>query len=123
MNWIAKIKDSLLIFKNILLDFLKNEHSYKLGFLLVVILGFLFELAGWWYLMILAGGLAGFLMKKPALFSILVGFSGIALVWIGFFIYFTGRILQGVLDTLEFYHVSAILPPLLILLSLLIIDV
>lgn len=44
-----------------------------------------------------------------------------ALNAVGFFVYFTGRILQGVLDMLEFYHVSAILPPLLILLSLLII--
>ena len=44
-----------------------------------------------------------------------------ALNAIGFFIYFIGRILQGVLDTFEWYHVRAILPPLLILLSLLII--
>jgi hypothetical protein len=44
-----------------------------------------------------------------------------ALNAIGFFIYFIGRILQGVLDTLEYQHVRAILPPLLILLSLLII--
>ena len=44
-----------------------------------------------------------------------------ALNALGFFIYFTGRILQGVLDTFQFYHVRAILPPLLILLSLLII--
>ncbi|MFX0031569.1 MAG: hypothetical protein ACFE8E_10040 [Candidatus Hodarchaeota archaeon] len=44
-----------------------------------------------------------------------------ALNAIGFLIYFIGRILQGVLDTFEWYHVRAILPPLLILLSLLII--
>ncbi|MFX0058792.1 MAG: hypothetical protein ACFE85_01390 [Candidatus Hodarchaeota archaeon] len=44
-----------------------------------------------------------------------------ALNALGFFIYFLGRILQGVLDTFGFYHVNAILPPLLILLSLLII--
>ena len=44
-----------------------------------------------------------------------------ALNAIGFFIYFIGRILQGLLDTLEYQHVRAILPPLLILLSLLII--
>jgi len=44
-----------------------------------------------------------------------------ALNALGFFIYFIGRILQGVLDTFQFYHVRAILPPLLILLSLLII--
>ena len=42
-----------------------------------------------------------------------------ALNAIGFFIYFTGRITQGVLG--GFPHVRAILPPLLILLSLLII--
>ncbi len=44
-----------------------------------------------------------------------------ALNAIGFFIYFSGRISQGILETLGFPHVEAILPPLLILLSLLII--
>ncbi|MFX1234033.1 MAG: hypothetical protein ACFFBY_05680, partial [Promethearchaeota archaeon] len=44
-----------------------------------------------------------------------------ALNAIGFLIYFIGRILQGVLDTFEWHHVRAVLPPLLILLSLLII--
>jgi len=44
-----------------------------------------------------------------------------ALNAIGFFIYFFGRITQGLMETLGFYHVGAILPPLLILLSLLII--
>ncbi len=44
-----------------------------------------------------------------------------ALNAIGFFIYFFGRICQGLMETFGFYHVRAILPPLLILLSLLII--
>ena len=44
-----------------------------------------------------------------------------ALNAIGFFIYFSGRITQGLLETFGFPHVRAILPPLLILLSLLII--
>jgi len=44
-----------------------------------------------------------------------------ALNAIGFFIYFAGRMAQGLLDTFGFPHVRAILPPLLILLSLLII--
>ncbi|MFX1360212.1 MAG: hypothetical protein ACFE8T_07715 [Promethearchaeota archaeon] len=44
-----------------------------------------------------------------------------ALNAIGFLIYFIGRILQGVFDTLEWTHVNAVAPPLLILLSLLII--
>jgi hypothetical protein len=44
-----------------------------------------------------------------------------ALNAIGFFLYFLGRILQGLLSTLGWPHVAAILPPLLILLSLLII--
>jgi len=44
-----------------------------------------------------------------------------ALNAIGFFIYFSGRILQGLLETFGFPHVRAILPPLLILLALLII--
>ena len=44
-----------------------------------------------------------------------------ALNAIGFFIYFSGRMIQGILESLGFLHVRAILPPLLILLSLLII--
>jgi hypothetical protein len=44
-----------------------------------------------------------------------------ALNAIGFFIYFAGRMSQGLLETFGFPHVRAILPPLLILLSLLII--
>ena len=44
-----------------------------------------------------------------------------ALNAIGFFIYFAGRAAQGLLETFGFLHVRAILPPLLILLSLLII--
>ncbi|MFX0179852.1 MAG: hypothetical protein ACFE78_06660 [Candidatus Hodarchaeota archaeon] len=44
-----------------------------------------------------------------------------ALNAIGFLIYFMGRILQGVFNTLGWYHVEAVAPPLLILLSLLII--
>ncbi|MFX0074468.1 MAG: hypothetical protein ACFE96_03440 [Candidatus Hermodarchaeota archaeon] len=44
-----------------------------------------------------------------------------ALNAMGFFIYFSGRIAQGLLETFGFPHVRAILPPLLILLSLLII--
>jgi len=44
-----------------------------------------------------------------------------ALNAIGFFIYFLGRILQGIFDSLGLPHVNAIMPPLLILLSLLII--
>jgi hypothetical protein len=70
------------------LAFLKHEHCYIIGFLFAVILGALFELAGWWYLMLLAGGFAGFLMKKSALYSFMIGFVGIALVWFCFFIYF-----------------------------------
>ncbi len=44
-----------------------------------------------------------------------------ALNAIGFFLYFLGRIMQGVLDALNLPHVRAIAPPLIILLSLLII--
>lgn len=44
-----------------------------------------------------------------------------ALNAIGFLIYFLGRILQGLFDTLNLPHINAIMPPLLILLSLLII--
>jgi len=44
-----------------------------------------------------------------------------ALNAVGFLIYFLGRILQGVLSSVGYYHVSATLSPLLILLSLLLI--
>ncbi|MHA1649093.1 MAG: hypothetical protein ACTSYB_02775 [Candidatus Helarchaeota archaeon] len=88
MSVIEKIKDSLIILKDMLLDFLKIEHGYTLGICTVMLLGVLFELFGWWYLMLVAGGFAGFLMKKSGLFSFLVGFLGIAFVWSCFFIYF-----------------------------------
>ena len=65
MSSLEKIKDSTLKLKDMLLDFLKAEHSYMTGFLFVTILGVLFQLAGWWYLMLLAGGIGGFIMKKP----------------------------------------------------------
>jgi hypothetical protein len=44
-----------------------------------------------------------------------------ALNAVGFFIYYTGRILQGVFDAFNWPHVQSIVPPLIILLSLLII--
>ncbi len=83
-----KSKDSLLILKDMVLDFLRAGHSLLLGFLIAFGTGFLFELAGWWYLMLLAGGLAGFFMKKSAIKSMLVGFLAIAALWVCFFIYF-----------------------------------
>lgn len=70
------------------LAFLKYRHYYLVGFLFTILFGALFELAGWWYLMLLAGGFAGFLMKKSAIYSFIIGFAGIALVWFCFFIYF-----------------------------------
>ncbi|HUY00767.1 MAG TPA: hypothetical protein VMV49_14495 [Candidatus Deferrimicrobium sp.] len=77
MTWTEKI-----------LNFLKKEHSYLSGLGMAVILGFLLELTGLWYLMLLAGGVAGFFIKKPAPLSFLVGFCGIAIVWFCFFVYF-----------------------------------
>ncbi|MFX0072585.1 MAG: hypothetical protein ACFFAO_15980 [Candidatus Hermodarchaeota archaeon] len=44
-----------------------------------------------------------------------------ALNAIGFFLYYTGRILQGVYETIGWHHFEATVPPLIILLSLLII--
>ena len=44
-----------------------------------------------------------------------------ALNAIGFLLYFLGRILDGLFDTMGWVHVSAVAPPLLILLSLLLI--
>ncbi|MHA1131598.1 MAG: hypothetical protein ACTSQI_09585 [Candidatus Helarchaeota archaeon] len=86
MTMKAKTKDTLLILKDMFLDFLRKEHRYIVGFIFIIILGFLFELAGWWFLMLLAGGVGGFLMKKPGHKSFLIGFLSIALVWFGFFI-------------------------------------
>ncbi|MHA1249214.1 MAG: hypothetical protein ACTSRP_04400 [Candidatus Helarchaeota archaeon] len=47
--------------------------------------------------------------------------SSYALNGIGFLIYYAGRIAQGLLDIFGFHHYRAVLPPLLILCSLLII--
>ncbi|NVM55309.1 MAG: hypothetical protein HWN66_16500 [Candidatus Helarchaeota archaeon] len=88
MSLKRKALDSLGILKDMLLDFLRLSHGYALGLISIIILGFLFELAGWWYLMLLAGGLGGFFMKKNGLLSFVIGFIGIALVWSMFFIYF-----------------------------------
>ena len=87
MSSLGKIKDSILILKDILIDLLRAEHSYLVGFLFITILGFLFQLAGWWYLMLLAGGVGGFIMKKSGWLSFLIGFLAIGLVWLGFFLY------------------------------------
>jgi len=88
MSTMIKVNDFLKKVGNKALAFLKHEHCYIVGFLFTVLLGALFELAGWWYLMLLAGGFAGFLMKKSVLYSFVIGFAGIALVWFCFFIYF-----------------------------------
>ncbi len=88
MSLKRKLLDSFGILKDMFLDFLRMPHGYILGFLFIVILGLLFELAGWWYLMLLAGGLGGFIMKKNGPLSFLLGFIGIAFVWLCFFIYF-----------------------------------
>jgi len=88
MSLKRKFLDSLDILKDIFLDFIKLKHGYLVGLVIIVIFGTLFELAGWWYLMLLAGGLGGFIMKRSALASLVIGFIGITLVWSGFFIYF-----------------------------------
>jgi hypothetical protein len=88
MSTTSKVTDFLRKAGEKALAFLKHEHCYIIGFLFTVIFGALLELAGWWYLMLLAGGFAGFLMKKSALNSLIIGFAGIALVWLCFFIYF-----------------------------------
>jgi hypothetical protein len=86
MSLKTKTKDSLLILKDMLADFFRKAQGYLIGFVSIAILGFLFELAGWWFLMLLAGGFGGFLMKKPGHKSFLIGFLSVALVWFGFFI-------------------------------------
>lgn len=122
MSLSEKIKDSALRLKVTLLDFLKAEHSYTVGFLFIVILGFLFQLAGWWYLMLLAGGIGGFIMKKSGILSFLIGFFAIGLVWLCFFIYFMiiGPIFElmvlisSILGFLEFFPVGLMLATLII---------
>ncbi|NVM27221.1 MAG: hypothetical protein HWN65_00155 [Candidatus Helarchaeota archaeon] len=88
MSLKRKALDSLGILKDMFLDFLRLSHGYALGMIFIIGLGFLFELAGWWYLMLLAGGLGGFFMKKNGLLCFVMGFIGIAFVWSCFFIYF-----------------------------------
>lgn len=88
MSASEKIKNSALKLKDMLIDFLKAEQSYMVGFLFITVLGFLFQLAGWWYLMLLAGGIGGFIMKKSGILSFIIGFLAIGLVWLCFFIYF-----------------------------------
>jgi len=88
MTWTEKMQDFLKKLGEKTLAFLKYKHLSITGFLFAIILGALFELGGWWYLMLLAGGFAGFLMKKSALASLLIGFLSIAGVWFCFFIYF-----------------------------------
>ena len=88
MSSSEKVKDSALKLKDMVLDFFKAEHSYIVGFLFIAILGFLFQLAGWWYLMLLAGGIGGFIMKKSGILSFLIGFLAIGLVWLFFFLFF-----------------------------------
>jgi len=99
MTWVEKSQNLLKKFGEKTLEFLKwfgekllfllrYKHHYITGFLFALILGILLEWEGWWYLMLLAGGFAGFLMKKHALISFLIGFAGIAIAWFCFFIYF-----------------------------------
>lgn len=99
-----------------------NEAPYSVGIELITIYGYP---AGRFVLNIIL--LPLMVLVIPILFVYLalktfgVLRRSYALNAIGFFIYFIGRITQGVMDTLEFYHVRAILSPLLILLALLII--
>lgn len=88
MSWQRKFIDSFSILKDILLDFLRIEHSYIMGLIITLILGVLFQSMGCWYLMLLSGGIAGFLMKRSGLWSFVLGFLGTALIWGGFFVYF-----------------------------------
>ena len=122
MSILEKIKNSALILKDKLLEFLKAEHSYITGFLFITILGFLFQLAGWWSLMLLAGGIGGFIMKKSGLLSFLIGFLAIGLVWSCFFIYFMiigpifelTALITSILGFLESFPVGLILITLII---------
>ena len=99
-----------------------NEAPYSVGIELITIFGYP---AGRFVLNFIL--LPLMVLVVPSLFVYLalktfgVLRRSYALNAIGFFIYFFGRISQGLMETLGFYHVRAILPPLLILLSLLII--
>ncbi len=117
MSSLEKIKDSTFRLKDILIEFLKAEHSYTVGFLFITILGFLFQLAGWWYLMLLAGGIGGFIMKKSGILSFLIGFLAIGLIWLCFFIYFLiigplfelTALITSILGFLESFPIALIL--------------
>lgn len=88
MSFRRKFLDSFYILKDMFLDFLRLGHGYAVGLVFIVLFGFMFQMAGWWYLMLLAGGIGGFFMKKSLIPSLIAGFVGVALVWFGFFLYF-----------------------------------
>ena len=122
MSSSEKIKDSALRLKDKLIEFLKAEHSYTVGFLFIAILGFLFQLAGWWYLMLLAGAIGGFIMKKSGILSFIIGFLAIGLVWLCFFIYFMTigpifelmALITSILGFLESFPVGLMLATLIV---------
>ncbi|NHJ21121.1 MAG: hypothetical protein EAX91_09275 [Candidatus Lokiarchaeota archaeon] len=99
-----------------------NEAPYNAGVTLVTIFGYP---AGRAVLNFILLPLMVFLIPFTFVYLALKTFGVLrrsyALNAIGFFIYFFGRISQGIFETFGFPHVGAILPPLLILLSLLII--
>jgi hypothetical protein len=58
------------------------------GFLVAIALGFLLDLTGLWFLMLIAGAACGFLAKQ-GLKSFIVGFAGIVVAWGIYFVDYT----------------------------------
>ncbi|NVM28472.1 MAG: hypothetical protein HWN65_06490 [Candidatus Helarchaeota archaeon] len=63
------------------------SERWVVGLIAALGLAFLLELTGVYLLMLLAGGIAGFFVKKGWL-SFIIGFVGVALAWGIYFIYF-----------------------------------
>ncbi|MFX0175929.1 MAG: hypothetical protein ACFE85_06840 [Candidatus Hodarchaeota archaeon] len=75
---------------NIVNSIKKFVYSEKIvvGFIISFILAFLLELTGLFLLMLLAGGVAGFFIKRGWI-SFITGFMSVALAWGIYFIVFT----------------------------------
>ena len=74
-------------------EFFKEKHSFLIGFLVTLVAAALLQLIGYyweyaWILMVAAGFLGGFLVKKVGK-GFLVGFLGVLMAWLIYFIIFS----------------------------------
>ena len=74
-------------------EFMKGKQSFLVGFVATLVAAVLFELLGllWeyaWILMVVAGFLGGFLIKKAGL-GFLAGFLGVIVAWLIYLVAFS----------------------------------